>query len=64
MWVAPGPDPAPEPLASAGGRLRVLLDTGLLHRRRSGREVLHWWTDAGRSLARAGEAARPGDRGA
>jgi hypothetical protein len=44
--------------------LRVLLDTGLLHRRRSGREVLHWWTDAGRSLARAGEAARPGDRGA
>jgi DNA-binding transcriptional ArsR family regulator len=42
------------PLGSVGGHLRVLLDAGLIERRRSGREVLYWWSDAGRHLVEAG----------
>ena len=38
------------PLGSVGGHLRVLLDAGLLERRRSGREVLYRWSDAGQAL--------------
>ena len=38
------------PLGSVGGHLRVLLDAGLLERRRSGREVLYWRSTAGESL--------------
>jgi DNA-binding transcriptional ArsR family regulator len=38
------------PLGSVGGHLRVLLDAGLLQRRRSGREVLYWWTESAREL--------------
>jgi len=40
------------PLGSVGGHLRVLLDAGLLERRRAGREVLYWWTVSGRALVR------------
>ncbi|MEV4642656.1 helix-turn-helix domain-containing protein [Actinoplanes sp. NPDC049548] len=48
------------PLGSVGGHLRILLDAGLLHRRRSGREVLYWWTDAARLLVASGRpSARP-----
>jgi DNA-binding transcriptional ArsR family regulator len=50
------------PLGSVGGHLRVLLDAGLLERRRSGREVLYWRSAAGESLATApdlGAAPRP-----
>jgi DNA-binding transcriptional ArsR family regulator len=42
------------PVGSVGGHLRVLLDAGLLERRRSGREVLYRWSDAGQALASAG----------
>ncbi len=38
------------PLGSVGGHLRVLLDAGLLERRRSGREVLYWRSDTGQAL--------------
>jgi DNA-binding transcriptional ArsR family regulator len=38
------------PVGSVGGHLRVLLDAGLLERRRSGREVLYRWSDAGQAL--------------
>ncbi|MGY1786198.1 helix-turn-helix domain-containing protein [Geodermatophilus sp. SYSU D00698] len=41
------------PLGSVGGHLRVLLDAGLLERRRSGREVLYWRSDAGEALLEA-----------
>lgn len=41
------------PLGSVGGHLRVLLDAGLLERRRSGREVLYWRSDAGEQLMAA-----------
>jgi hypothetical protein len=44
-------------LGSVGGRLRVLLDAGLLGRRRSGRSVLYHRTQAGDTLV----AAQPGD---
>lgn len=50
------------PLGSVGGHLRVLLDAGLLERRRSGREVLYWRSAAGEALAAApaeDAAARP-----
>ena len=39
------------PLGSVGAHLRVLLDAGLLQRRRSGREVLYWRTALGDALA-------------
>lgn len=42
------------PLGSVGGHLRVLLDAGLVQRRRSGREVLYWRTALGDALAAAG----------
>ncbi len=41
------------PVGSVGGHLRVLLDAGLLERRRSGREVLYRWSDAGQALVTA-----------
>ncbi|SOE01263.1 ArsR/SmtB family transcription factor [Blastococcus haudaquaticus] len=41
------------PIGSVGGHLRVLLDAGLLERRRSGREVLYWRSSAGESLVQA-----------
>ena len=45
------------PLGSVGGHLRVLLDAGLLERRRSGREVLYWHSEAGAALVAAGAPA-------
>jgi DNA-binding transcriptional ArsR family regulator len=44
------------PLGSVGGHLRVLLDAGLLERRRSGREVLYWRGPAGEALVEASAA--------
>lgn len=41
-------------LGSVGGHLRVLLDAGLVQRRRSGREVLYWRTALGDALAAVG----------
>ena len=41
------------PLGSVGGHLRVLLDAGLLERRRAGREVLYWCSDTGTALLAA-----------
>jgi len=41
-------------LGSVGGHLRVLLDAGLVQRRRSGREVLYWRTALGDALSAAG----------
>ncbi|WP_327025100.1 ArsR/SmtB family transcription factor [Micromonospora sp. NBC_01739] len=38
------------PLGTVGGHLRVLTEAGLLKKRRSGREVLYWWTDTARML--------------
>ncbi|MEU2881285.1 winged helix-turn-helix domain-containing protein, partial [Streptomyces sp. NPDC007070] len=43
-------------LGSVGRHLRVLLDAGLIERRRAGRSVLYSRTDAGRVLV---EAATP-----
>jgi DNA-binding transcriptional ArsR family regulator len=40
-------------LGSVGRHLKVLLDAGLVHRRRSGRSVLYYRTDAGTTLVRA-----------
>jgi DNA-binding transcriptional ArsR family regulator len=41
------------PLGSVGDHLKVLADSGLLHRRRSGREVLSWWSTAAHELVAA-----------
>ena len=49
------------PLASVGGHLRVLLDAGLLERRRSGREVLYWRSAAGESLVAASDVDGPAE---
>ena len=45
------------PLGSVGGHLRVLLDAGLLERRRAGRQVLYWCSDAGEALLAASAPA-------
>ncbi len=45
------------PLGTVGGHLRVLLDAGLLERRRAGREVLYWCSDAGTALVAAAAPA-------
>ncbi|HXH80051.1 helix-turn-helix transcriptional regulator [Nocardioides sp.] len=45
------------PLGSVGRHLRVLLDGGIVLRRRSGREVLYWRTALGDSLVAAGTPA-------
>ncbi|MEV6284618.1 ArsR family transcriptional regulator [Kribbella sp. NPDC051770] len=37
-------------LASVADHLRVLSDAGLLHRRRSGRQVLYWQTSTGQAI--------------
>lgn len=47
------------PLGSVGDHLKVLLEAGVVVRRRSGREVLYWRTPLGESLA----AADPGAGG-
>ncbi len=44
------------PLGSVGGHLRVLLDAGLLERRRAGRQVLYWSSDTGMALIAASAA--------
>lgn len=41
-------------LGSVGGHLKVLLDAGVVLRRRSGREVLYWRTPLGDSLVASG----------
>jgi DNA-binding transcriptional ArsR family regulator len=38
------------PLGAVGNHLKVLLDAGLVLRRRAGREVLYWRTALGDSL--------------
>ncbi|MFG2333155.1 transcriptional regulator [Streptomyces sp. NPDC048604] len=40
-------------LGSVGRHLKVLLDARLVRRRRSGRSVLYYWTEAGETLVRA-----------
>ena len=40
-------------LGSVGRHLKVLLDAGLVHRRRSGRSVLYYRTEAGTAVVRA-----------
>ncbi|MGC5321236.1 ArsR/SmtB family transcription factor [Micromonospora arida] len=47
------------PLGTVGGHLRVLTDAGLLQKRRSGREVLYWWTDAAQALVAGAEDSCP-----
>jgi DNA-binding transcriptional ArsR family regulator len=42
-------------LGSVGRHLKVLLDAGLVHRRRSSRSVLYFRTDAGTTLVRAAQ---------
>ncbi|MBF9127651.1 winged helix-turn-helix transcriptional regulator [Plantactinospora sp. S1510] len=50
------------PLGTVGGHLRVLTEAGLLQKRRSGREVLYWWTDTAQALV-AGASTRPRNLG-
>ncbi|MFF9837938.1 ArsR family transcriptional regulator [Streptomyces sp. NPDC020422] len=49
-------------LGSVGRHLKVLLEAGLVRRRRAGRSVLYDWTEAGAVLVRAQEGPRPGAR--
>jgi DNA-binding transcriptional ArsR family regulator len=42
------------PVGAVGNHLRVLLDAGVVARRRSGRNVLYWRTALGDSLTAAG----------
>lgn len=42
------------PIGAVGNHLKVLLDSGLVLRRRSGREVLYWRTALGNGLTAAG----------
>lgn len=44
------------PLGSVGGHLRVLLDAGLLERRRTARQVLDWCSATGAALLTASTA--------
>jgi DNA-binding transcriptional ArsR family regulator len=46
------------PLGSVGRHLKVLLDAGVVLRRRSGREVLYWRTALGDALVAAGAPPR------
>jgi len=45
------------PLGSVGNHLRVLLEAGVVLRRRSGREVLYWRTALGDEMCAAGRSA-------
>lgn len=45
-------------LGSVGRHLKILLDAGLVHRRRAGRSVLYYWTPAAQVLVEAQPAAR------
>ena len=47
----------PISLGSVGGHLKVLLEAGIVLRRRSGREVLYWRTALGDALVAAGAAS-------
>ncbi len=49
-------------LGSVGGHLRVLLDAGLIRRRRSGRSVLYYRTPAGDQLTEAPPVSPAGGR--
>ena len=49
-------------LGSVGRHLRVLLDAGLVERRRAGRSVLYSRTTAGQVLVEATEATEARDR--
>ncbi|SHG32603.1 Helix-turn-helix domain-containing protein [Jatrophihabitans endophyticus] len=49
-----------QPLGGVGNHLRVLLDAGLLHRRRAGRQVLYWCSEVGRDLVASSGAADHG----
>lgn len=49
-------------LATVSDHLRVLTDAGLLERRRSGRSVLYWQSDTGRSVVRRPASNRPEPR--
>lgn len=49
-------------LGSVGRHLKVLLEAGLVRRRRAGRSVLYDWTEAGAVLVRAQNGPRPGAR--
>ena len=46
------------PLGAVGNHLRVLLDSGAVLRRRSGREVLYWRTSLGDALCATGGSSR------
>ncbi|MFJ8107247.1 ArsR/SmtB family transcription factor [Streptomyces sp. NPDC096132] len=48
-------------LGSVGRHLRVLLDAGLVERRRAGRSVLYWRTGAGEVLVGAQKARHPAE---